>query len=161
MFRLWIHWLIQQTLGWSLGHLQYVGGWEGRRCIVLVLKRKAFLHKVQTYLGAHTALYSRNNGVVPSGVKRQWREADHWPPFSTDIKNEWSYTAASPACLHGVYRNDYTLREDIAWVTGMNRLDRCICLSAGTSSGLHSRQRIFWSVRQLSASQEALTSCNL
>jgi hypothetical protein len=30
------------------------------------------------------------------GVKRQEREADHSPPSSAGVKNEWSYTSAPP-----------------------------------------------------------------
>jgi hypothetical protein len=31
-------------------------------------------------------------GYFP-GVKRPVREADHSPPFSVEVKNEWSYTS--------------------------------------------------------------------
>ena len=27
-------------------------------------------------------------------------EIDHWPPSSTEVKNEWSSTSAQPTCLH-------------------------------------------------------------
>jgi hypothetical protein len=34
--------------------------------------------------------------VFPRGVKRPWREADHSPPSSAEVKNEWSYTPTAP-----------------------------------------------------------------
>jgi hypothetical protein len=44
-------------------------------------------HCIQTSFGAHPASYPR--------VKRSGREADHSPPFSSEVKNEWSYTSTS------------------------------------------------------------------
>jgi hypothetical protein len=32
-------------------------------------------------------------GALSLGVKRPGREADHSPPFSAEVKNEWSYTS--------------------------------------------------------------------
>ena len=37
--------------------------------------------------------------VVPSGVKRPGIEADHSPPSSVEVENEWSYAPASPLCF--------------------------------------------------------------
>jgi hypothetical protein len=36
------------------------------------------------------------------GVKRPGIEADHSPPSSAEVKNEWSYTSTPPIRLHGV-----------------------------------------------------------
>jgi len=33
-------------------------------------------------------------------VTRPWREADHSPPSSAEIKNVWSYTFTPPVRLH-------------------------------------------------------------
>ena len=44
-----------------------------------------------------------------SGVKRPGREADHSPPSSAEVKNEWSYASILPVCLRGLYRDDFTL----------------------------------------------------
>jgi hypothetical protein len=41
-------------------------------------------------------------GALSLGVKRPGREADHSPPSSADVKDEWSYTSAPPILLHGV-----------------------------------------------------------
>jgi hypothetical protein len=42
------------------------------------------------------------NGCSFPGVKRPGREADHSPPFSTEVKNAWSCTYTPPIRLHGV-----------------------------------------------------------
>jgi hypothetical protein len=42
-------------------------------------------------------------------AKRPEREVDHSPPSSAEVKNEWSYTSAPPACLHSVDRNNFTV----------------------------------------------------
>jgi hypothetical protein len=41
-------------------------------------------------------------GALSLEVKRPVRAADHSPPSSAEVKNEWSYTSTSPVCLHGV-----------------------------------------------------------
>ena len=35
-------------------------------------------------------------------------EADHWPSPTAQVKNEWSYTSASPTCLHSMNRFNFT-----------------------------------------------------
>jgi hypothetical protein len=43
---------------------------------------------------------------VPSpGVKRLWREFDHSPQFSAEVKNACSYTSTPPIHLNGVVVN--------------------------------------------------------
>jgi len=41
--------------------------------------------------------------------KRPLCEANHSPPSSAEVKNEWSYTSTPPTCLHDVDRNNFTL----------------------------------------------------
>jgi hypothetical protein len=41
-------------------------------------------------------------GAVTPRVKRPWREANHSPPLSADVKNAWSYLCISPIRQHGV-----------------------------------------------------------
>jgi len=36
------------------------------------------------------------------GVKHPGCEANHSPPISVKVKNEWSYTSVHAICLHGV-----------------------------------------------------------
>jgi hypothetical protein len=35
-------------------------------------------------------------------------EANHLPPCSTMLKNEWNYTFISPVCSHGACREMFT-----------------------------------------------------
>jgi len=41
--------------------------------------------------------------------KSEWprHEADHSPPSTDEIKNEWSYTSASPTHPHGTNSNTF------------------------------------------------------
>jgi hypothetical protein len=41
-------------------------------------------------------------GALSLGVKRPVREADHSPPSSAEVNNEWNYTSTPPIGLHGV-----------------------------------------------------------
>jgi len=34
---------------------------------------------------------------------------DYWPSLSTEVKNDWSYTSASPICCHGMDNDNYLL----------------------------------------------------
>ena len=43
------------------------------------------------------------------GVKWPGREADHSPPSSAMVKNEWSYTPAPPVCFHVVLKWTFAL----------------------------------------------------
>ena len=36
------------------------------------------------------------SSVISQGVKRPWRKAERSPPFTTTVKNEWSYTSIPP-----------------------------------------------------------------
>jgi hypothetical protein len=36
------------------------------------------------------------SSVFSQGVKRPWRKAERSPPFTTTVKNEWSYTSIPP-----------------------------------------------------------------
>ena len=52
--------------------------------------------------------YLDSNTVSPElftwGVKRAGREADHSPPFNSEVKTEWVYTRTQPVQRHGVNR---------------------------------------------------------
>jgi hypothetical protein len=45
-------------------------------------------------------------GVNSPEVKRPGREADHSPPLSVEVKNDWKYTSTYPMCLVGVQLNE-------------------------------------------------------
>ena len=46
-------------------------------------------------------------GCFP-GIKRREREVNHSPPSIAEVKNKWGGTSASPICLHGVDRENFT-----------------------------------------------------
>jgi hypothetical protein len=41
-------------------------------------------------------------GALSLVVRRSGREADHSPPSSAEVKNEWNYTSIPLICFHGV-----------------------------------------------------------
>jgi hypothetical protein len=47
---------------------------------------------IQNGSGAHPASYPMGTKGFSLGVKRPGREADHSPPSSAEVKNDWSYT---------------------------------------------------------------------
>jgi hypothetical protein len=47
----------------------------------------SLLHSVQTDSEAHPASCPMGTGDLSPGVKRQWREADHSPPSSAEVRN--------------------------------------------------------------------------
>jgi hypothetical protein len=47
----------------------------------------SLLHSIQTCCGAHPASYIMGTGLLPPGVKRPGREADHSHPSSTEVEN--------------------------------------------------------------------------
>jgi hypothetical protein len=52
-------------------------------------------HRIQTGSGAHPVSYPVGTRNYFRGVKLPGREADNWFPFSTEVKNAWSYTSTS------------------------------------------------------------------
>jgi hypothetical protein len=48
-------------------------------------------HRVQTGSGAHPASYAMGNVYFFDAEKRPEREADHSPPYSSEIKNKFSW----------------------------------------------------------------------
>jgi hypothetical protein len=46
----------------------------------------------------------RLRGLFPPGVKRPGREADHFPPFSAEVKNTWNYISTSPYAFKTVWK---------------------------------------------------------
>jgi hypothetical protein len=47
-------------------------------------------------------------GTLCSGVERPEPQANHSPPYSTKVKNEWSYTPPPSTYLHSVDRDLFT-----------------------------------------------------
>jgi hypothetical protein len=54
------------------------------------------------------AFYSMNFDMYFSIIKWLGYEIGHWPPSSTEVKNEWSSTSTPPICLHGKDKNNFT-----------------------------------------------------
>jgi hypothetical protein len=52
-------------------------------------------------------------GPLSLGVKRPWREADHSPPSSAEVKNAWSYTSIVNVgtTLHCIHAHTHMHRE--------------------------------------------------
>jgi hypothetical protein len=50
----------------------------------------------QTGSGAHPASFAMVTGISFPGAKRPRRDADHSPPSSAVVTNEWSYTSPPP-----------------------------------------------------------------
>jgi hypothetical protein len=48
-------------------------------------------------------------GVLPTGTEQPGSEADHSPPSSAEIKNEWSYTSTVLIYRHGVNKHNLKL----------------------------------------------------
>jgi hypothetical protein len=71
--------------GWTVQGLNPGGG--GR-----------FFAHVQTGPEDHSASCTMGTGSSP-GVMRSGRDADHPPPSSAEVENEWSYTSIHPLGL--------------------------------------------------------------
>jgi len=72
-------------------------------------EQEIFLFKMSK-TGPRPYLASYYIGTVGScspGVKWLGHEADHWPPYSTMVKNDWGYTSTPPIRLHGACRKNF------------------------------------------------------
>jgi hypothetical protein len=59
-------------------------------------------HRVQNGSGPTQPPIQWVPGALSLGLKRPGRESDHSPPFSAEVKNEWSYTSTPLIRLLGV-----------------------------------------------------------
>jgi hypothetical protein len=62
----------------------------------------------QIFDKATSNLYNGYRVYFP-GVKRPERDVDHLPHSVPNLKEEYSYTSASPLGLHGLFKGEYTL----------------------------------------------------
>ena len=46
--------------------------------------------------------------TLSSGVKQSGHYADRLHSPSADVKHDWTCVSASPICLHGMYRKNFT-----------------------------------------------------
>jgi hypothetical protein len=56
-----------------------------------------------------TANNARHTGAIFCGLKQPGCEANHLLRSSAEVKNDCSCTSIPPICLHGIYRDDYTI----------------------------------------------------
>ena len=61
------------------------------------------LSKVDEYQGSYPAV---GGGVW---LKKPGHEFNHSPPFSAEVKNEWSYTSSPSTRLHGLKQGNLYL----------------------------------------------------
>jgi hypothetical protein len=109
-------------------HIDYIWIWSDNSILSLVTglwagkcgaqllggsKNCSLLQVVQTCSGAHPASCSLGTGVLFIGINQSWHEADHSPPSSSEVKNEWSYTGTSPLCIYGIHRENFTFHKGI------------------------------------------------
>jgi hypothetical protein len=80
--------------GWTIGVL----GFDSRQGLEIF----PFTTAYRTALGSTQPPIQWVPGALSLGVKRPGSEADHSPPSSAEVKNEWSYTSTPPIRLHGV-----------------------------------------------------------
>jgi hypothetical protein len=66
--------------------------------------RNYLFHSVQNNSGNHPASYPMGTGTLSLGIKQPVREADHSPPYTSEVKNGGLYLH-SPIPLHGVVPN--------------------------------------------------------
>jgi len=59
-------------------------------------------HRLQTGSVVHSASYPMGMSSLLPGGKETEREANHSPPYSAEVKNEWSYASSTPILLHSV-----------------------------------------------------------
>jgi hypothetical protein len=84
-------------------------GFDSRRGLGIFLFTTAMS---RTALGLTQPPIQWVSGALSLGVKRPWREADHSPPSSAEVKNAWSYTStpqyAFMAWCFVKYRDNFT-----------------------------------------------------
>jgi hypothetical protein len=81
------------------------------------------------------------------------READHSPPFSSEVKKEWFYTTTPHTCLYDVYKGTFNFITLIyIALTGQRKVNGCsTCLeSIKTSISL------FWSLFNINQCREQM-----
>jgi hypothetical protein len=81
---------------WARGRKIGVLGFESRQELGIFL----FTTSLRTDLGPTQPPNQWVSGALFLGVKWPWREADHSPPSSAEVK--WSYTSTLTIRLHGV-----------------------------------------------------------
>jgi len=66
-----------------------------------------FFSNMQIGSWVHTASCSIGTTALSLEIKQPKHEADHSPPSSVEVKNEWNYASAPPICLYGTVRDNF------------------------------------------------------
>jgi hypothetical protein len=85
---------------WATHHTR---NFVGRSCGIFL-----FTTASRTALGPTQPPIQWVPGALSLEVKRQGLEADHSPPCSAEVKNEWGYTSTPPVRLHDVMLSSST-----------------------------------------------------
>ena len=88
----------------SIRHSEHGGSLKSRTYFLL----QQILCRLQYYI---TFIFNGYRGSL-SGLKWSGHKAEHSPPPTAEIKNEWSYTSAPLVCHHGAYGDGFTLLID-------------------------------------------------
>jgi len=73
-------------------------------------------------------LFDGYQDSFPGRVKQPGREVNHSPPSTVEVKNEWSFTSASPICHCGVDREDFTITFFVPYLSPVHFLDNKLIL---------------------------------
>ena len=117
-----------QTTWWHTDCLLFVTRpRNGRSGVRIPRGRDIFLfsNTVQTAPGVHPASYSIGTAVLP-GLKLLERDADHSPPSSAQVKNEWSCNLTPHIHLHGMDRDKCNL---YTYCLPLYRAAQAVCYS--------------------------------
>jgi len=88
--------------------------------------------------GPHNLLSNGYQGLFPWVIKRSWREADHSPPSSSEVKNAWSCTSTP----HYVFMAWYLVKHRDITCTFMNEIFTwCHSFFRAVTGGFRGRQR--------------------
>jgi hypothetical protein len=90
--------IAQSVQRWATGRTTGVLGFDSRWRLGIFL----FTTASRTDLGPTQPPIQWVPWALSLGVKRPKHEADHSPPSSAEVKNEWSYTSNPPIRFHGV-----------------------------------------------------------
>jgi hypothetical protein len=76
------------------------------------MENKIYCCSYEDWLWAPSKLlFNRNKWFFTPGIKQLGDEADHTPPYSAKVKNEWTYTTTLPYIFMFMYRGSFTFSQ--------------------------------------------------